>query len=138
MPALKCIEREGTTARAAGSDRLVGPGPATFAGAKWSLPHIETLRVFAHLNTSHAVARRVAYSADARPLPPAVPLITRRPPLGSLFLEQIGAYNDDRLRRSVLGPMVNISGFDEHLAGPIGPVGTALAVFCQTTLHNVS
>ncbi len=34
--------------------------------------------------------------------------------------------------------MFNISGFGEHLAGLISSVGTALAMFCQTTLHNVS
>src|SRR6516164_6703605 len=34
--------------------------------------------------------------------------------------------------------MVNISAFGDDLAGLVGPVGAALAVFCQTTLNYVS
>ena len=56
----------------------------------------------------------------------------------ALLLEQVDADDGDRLGRGVLGPVINIGAFGDHLAILIGPVRAALAVLCQATLHYVT
>src|SRR5712671_4479985 len=54
------------------------------------------------------------------------------------LLEQVSADQDNGLGRGVLGPVVNIGAFGKHLASFIDPVGPALAVLGQASLHDVS